>query len=79
MLCSFLFFAWVIGTVTAFLAGGPVLIGAHVALACELLDLEEDAIMRRCWRTTNYKKDELKYVKNGHGPGQVLDNLITKN
>ena len=79
MLCSLLFFAWAINTVTAFLAGGPVLIGACVALACELLDLEEDATMRRCWRKTNHKKDELKYVKNGHGQGQVLDNLIMKN
>ena len=76
MLC---FFGWAINTVTAFLARGPILTGACVALACELLDLEEDVTMRRCWRKTNHKQDELKYVKNGHGPGQVLDNLIMQN
>ena len=64
---------------TAFLAREPVLIGAHVALAYELLDLEEDGTMRRCWRKTNHKKNGLKYVINGHGPGQVLDVLIMKN
>jgi hypothetical protein len=71
------FWLWPSIMVTAFLAGGPVLIRVHVAFACE--DLEEDALtMRRCWRRM-MKRICLNMQKIGTDPGQVLNNLIIKN
>jgi hypothetical protein len=64
-LCFFL--ALAITTAAAFLAGGPILIEAHVAFACE--DLEEDALtMRICWRRM-MKTMHLDMQKMGIDPG----------
>ena len=74
MLRALSFLARAIDTATAFLAGGPVLIGARVAFVEE----EEVVTMRRCWRKTS-KTMRLNIQKMGTDQGQVLDNLIIKN
>ena len=69
MLSCLDFFSLVIDMAAVFLDGGPIFKGVREDLACEWLDLEDDATLTisECWWSVT-NDNPLKYTKNAHGP-----------